>query len=343
MTKPLSVNSFLYVLVTYCFIAPAISACASVHHTNNTINTFIANDQSVFNGAQKGYVNVGKGNVTFIHRDLVTKGNLPILMSRVYDSSLGNSSDFGLGWQLSLNESIVPSKGGALSYRDGCATVHRLNPAIVGFSVDPFENGDIRSVTLNARGVLQLSYLNGKQKQFKKFGNQYLLVSVLDQYSNRIQLSYNNKQLSKVTGNHGQSIDIKRDQKGRITLITDNNNRFVTYHYSQQGLLDTVDDLTGFSWHYQYHGNGLLHKVVDPTGQRAAMFRFDKNNRASTVKIGNNKHSYRYQGETTLVKDTKGKTTTFVQNANGITTTVTNTKGFVSRIVLNEESLTHRH
>jgi hypothetical protein len=157
-------------------------------------------------------VNVGKGNVTFIHRDLVTKGNLPIVMSRVYDSSLGNRSDFGLGWQLSLNESIVPSKGGALSYRDGCATVHRLSPDMVGFSVDPFENGDIRSVTLNARGVLQLGYLDGKQKQFKKFGNQYLLVSVLDQHSNRIELSYNNNQLSKVSGNHGQSIHIKRDQ-----------------------------------------------------------------------------------------------------------------------------------
>ncbi|MCJ8273095.1 MAG: DUF6531 domain-containing protein [Psychrosphaera sp.] len=336
MTKPLSVKSLLSVLVTCCFFAPVFSACASFNHSNNTINTFITNEQSVFNGTQKGYVNVGKGNVTFIHQDLVTEGNFPILMSRVYDSSLGNNSDFGLGWQLSLNESIVPSKEGALLYHDGCATVHRLNPANVGFSVDPAENGDIRSVTLNAHGVLQLGYLDGKQKQFKMFGKQYLLISVLDQYSNRIELSYNNNRLSKVSGNHGQSIDIKRDDKGRISLVTDNNNRFVTYHYSQQGLLDTVDDLTGFSWHYQYHGNGLLHKVVDPTGHLAAMFRFNKDNRASTVKIGNHKHSYRYQGVTTLVKDAKGKTTTFVQSTNGITTTVTNTKGFVSRIVLNK-------
>ncbi|NQZ09031.1 MAG: hypothetical protein HRT35_17890 [Algicola sp.] len=336
MTKPLSVKSLLCVLVTCCFFASVFSAYASFNHSNNTIDTFITNEQSVFNGTQKGYVNVGKGNVTFIHRDLVTGGNFPILMSRVYDSSLGNSSDFGLGWQLSLSESIVPSKKGALEYRDGCATVHRLKPANVGFSVDPFENGDISSVTLNAHGVMQLDYLDGKQKQFKKFGDKYLLVSVLDQYSNHIELSYDNHRLSKVSGNHGQSIHIKRDQKGRITLVTDNNNRSVTYHYSQQGLLDTVDDLGGFSWHYQYHGNGLLHKVVDPSGQRAAMFRFNKDNRASTVKIGNLKHSYRYQGETTLVKDAKGKTTTFIQNANGITTTVTHTKGFVSRIVLNK-------
>jgi uncharacterized protein RhaS with RHS repeats len=44
-----------------------------------------------------------------------------------------------------------------------------------------------------------------------------------------------------------------------------------------------------------------------------------------------------------LVKDAKGKTTTFIQNASGITTTVTNTQGFVSRIVLNEEPMSQRH
>jgi hypothetical protein len=40
---------------------------------------------------QVGYVNVGRGNLTFVRRDLVTVGRIPLVLARVYDSSLGRS------------------------------------------------------------------------------------------------------------------------------------------------------------------------------------------------------------------------------------------------------------
>lgn len=38
------------------------------------VNTFFVNEQSISNGVQKGFVNVGTGNLTFIRHDLVTVG-----------------------------------------------------------------------------------------------------------------------------------------------------------------------------------------------------------------------------------------------------------------------------
>lgn len=70
------------------------------------LKMYFANEQSIFYGAQVGYVNAGRGNLTFVRRDLVTVGRLPLVAARVYDSSLNTGDDFGKGWHLSAAETI---------------------------------------------------------------------------------------------------------------------------------------------------------------------------------------------------------------------------------------------
>lgn len=86
------------------------------------LNTFFPNEQSVFYGVPIRYVNSSRGNLTFVRRDMVTVGRIPIVLARVYDSSLQSGSDFGPGWRLSLAETIARSSDGTLSYVDDSAS-----------------------------------------------------------------------------------------------------------------------------------------------------------------------------------------------------------------------------
>lgn len=231
------------------------------------VNTFFPNaEQSIFYGQQVGHVNTSSGNTTFVRRDLGKTGRLPILIARVYDSSLVGGDDFGAGWQLSIAETINITGAGTLKYRDDTATVKTFIPATVGYKINPAQNSDIKSVMFNTQGLLQIDYLTGWAKQFKKLGDKYRLVSIGDNNKNRLDLFYVDNQLSRIVGENNRFVDIKRNDIGRIASVKDDNGRTVVYDYSQKGLLDSVEDLGGNVWQYNYHGNGLLHKVTDPEG-----------------------------------------------------------------------------
>ncbi len=57
-------------------------------------NPLFYNEQSPKQGQRMGHVNVDEGNTTFVLRDLVVVNRLPLLFSRVYDSSVSEHGDF---------------------------------------------------------------------------------------------------------------------------------------------------------------------------------------------------------------------------------------------------------
>lgn len=84
------------------------------------MTTLFENRQSPFNGVQENFVNTSAGNLTFLVRDLVRVGGMPIVTGRVYDSALNGGDaarDFGPGWKLAVRESLS-ERGGGLVYRD---------------------------------------------------------------------------------------------------------------------------------------------------------------------------------------------------------------------------------
>ncbi len=85
--------------------------------TRRRLTTIFANEQSPFYGVQMNFVNVGKGNFTFLQRDLVRVDRMPIVFGRVYDSSNNTNPDFGSGWKLAVTEEIV-QQGDIFTYTD---------------------------------------------------------------------------------------------------------------------------------------------------------------------------------------------------------------------------------
>src|SRR5215470_14371158 len=111
----------IVLLFASCFTALSIAAAqesqltsafhdyveeASEFSSRARANVYFSNPQSLFNGVQVNFVNVGTGNLTFLRRDIVASGRIPIVVARVYDSSSLGSIDFGPGWRLSAAESI---------------------------------------------------------------------------------------------------------------------------------------------------------------------------------------------------------------------------------------------
>lgn len=88
-------------------------------------NVYFPNVQSIFNGVQVSFVNVGTGNLTFTRRDVVASGRIPIVVARVYDSAGSGSPDFGPGWRLSAGETI--------SVADNKARLITENGSTIGF------------------------------------------------------------------------------------------------------------------------------------------------------------------------------------------------------------------
>ena len=97
--------------------------------TRRRVTTLFENRQSAFHGVQENFVNTSAGNLTFLVRDPVRVGGMPIVMGRVYDSDLGADGDvardFGPGWKLAVRESLA-TRGTRLIYTD--ARTPRIPP-----------------------------------------------------------------------------------------------------------------------------------------------------------------------------------------------------------------------
>ncbi|MCJ8273108.1 MAG: DUF6531 domain-containing protein, partial [Psychrosphaera sp.] len=305
------------------------------------INRFFKNEQTIKYGLPMGYVNTGKGNVSFVLRDLVATTHLPIIIARVYDSSLSKGGDFGQGWQLSLAETIIPQQDGSLLYVDDSASRWHIVTSQTGYTLAKGEVSDITKIDFLTGQELQISYQSGWTKIFSLIGNRYRLTHIDDAFGNRIALAYTttHHRLIKITGQNGRFVDISRDEQGRIIAATDDLKRQVSYHYNEKNHLASVSDLGQNQWHYRYNGQGLLKKVRDPEGQIAASFTYGANHKTTKANVRGAKHRYHYGNHNqTTVTDQNNNATTLVQNKDGITTQVTNAQGVVSTIELNSNN-----
>ena len=107
-------------------LAPHLSLLNELSPQRRT-QRFFVNEQIPLYGVQEGYVNVGRGNLTFLNRDLVTVGRIPIVAGRVYDSSASDIGHFGPGWRFSLSETVVREKDDSFIYTDESGSPHGLH------------------------------------------------------------------------------------------------------------------------------------------------------------------------------------------------------------------------
>jgi YD repeat-containing protein len=297
------------------------------------VNTLFTNEQSPLYGVPIRYVNSSRGNLSFVRRDLVSVGRLPIVLARVYDSSIHTRSDFGIGWRLAAAETITQEAGGELIYIDDSGSIIALVRVRGGYALRNPIPTDISSIRAEGGG-LRISLRSGWSKQFSRLRERFVLTAVRDPHGNALAFIYQGDQLSRVQGQGGRFIEILRNQFGRIVRAVDDQGRQVVYTYDRQGRLNAVTDLAGNLWRYGYDKAGLLERIVDPKNAEVVLVAYDARDRARSVRILGARYLYAYEGRETVIEDEAKRITRVAHSRDGIATSITNANGLVSRITL---------
>ncbi len=298
-------------------------------------NVYFANPQSIFRGVQTSFVNVGTGNLTFLRRDLVAAGRIPLVFARVYDSSGKGSADFGPGWILSAAESIKVADGKAHLFTENGSTIDFVKIGETTFGLEREYPSDYLELRLVDATTLEAKLRTGFSKQFQLLGDAFRLVKVTDRNGNEVKLSYSNGLLNKIE-NANHSITVIRNAKGRILSAQDDQSRKVQFAYDAQGRLIEVDDLGGNAWTYSYNADDKLKAAKDPLQRLNFGAFFDDNARVRRLQLPSGIIQFNYDDATrsATVLDRKALVTHFFQNDDGITTRVVNPLGEETAIVL---------
>lgn len=204
------------------------------------------NPQSVFDGVQESFVNTSTGALTFLVRDLVRVGGLPIVMGRVYDSTLPEGFNFGPGWKLTVVEE-VRREGSRLLFKDASNVVHALD--VDGESVTPASpatapvaSGSMRT-SGGAAGIVVLESADGMIRRFKQDGDVWRLVHVRHARG-WVRLVWRRGVLTEVISDRGWMRIVRRDD-GRVMSIQDDLGRIVVYSYDANDRLSGATDRAG--------------------------------------------------------------------------------------------------
>src|SRR5215471_7822458 len=257
---------------------------ASEFSSRARANVYFSNPQSLFNGVQVNFVNVGTGNLTFLRRDIVASGRIPIVVARVYDSSSLGSIDFGPGWRLSAAESIRLLDGKARLLSENGSPIDFVDASNNTFRLEKDYPSDYSALVKTAPDTFQASLRTGFTKEFKLIGDEFHLVSVTDRNANSVRLSYTNGLIAKIE-NLNHFVSFSRNKAGRVSVASDDQGRQVRYSYDKRGRLTEADDLGGHPWMYNYVADAKLKSALDPLQRVNFAVLFDDKNRVQRLQL----------------------------------------------------------
>lgn len=301
------------------------------------VNTLFQNEQSVFYGLQFRFVNSSRGNLTFVRRDLVSIGRVPIVVGRVYDSMNRTDAGFGPGWRLSLMESVSESSDNSFRYVDDSGSeifLERRGSSLALLNPGPT---NLASATISDSS-LEIVTSAGWSKSFRRINDRYLLESIRDGYGNELTLHYAGDKLARVLASNGRFVAIEWNTSGQISHVIDDQGRKVAYQYDDQGLLRVVIDIGGNEWRCNYDEHGRLRRALDPQGVPILEVQSDERHRATAVRLLGSEYRYRYENARTIIQDEAGRTAFALYNQFGITTSLTSATGFTSEIRFDEQN-----
>lgn len=160
------------------------------------VNSIFPNEQSSLHGVPIRYVNSSRGNLTFVRRDLVSVGHLPVVLARIYDSSMRDAKDFGVGWRLAAAETITRQSGGEIIYVDDSGSEIVLMRRGGGYVLRDPTPTDIASIRAEG-GNVRISLRSGWSKEFSRLRDSFVLTVVRDAHGNAISYTYLGGQLSR--------------------------------------------------------------------------------------------------------------------------------------------------
>lgn len=290
------------------------------------VNVLFPNSQTLFDGLQAGFVNVGTGNLTFLRRDLVTRANGPLVFGRVYDSRPDEHGDFGPGWRLSLAEELHLGKDG-IAYVDASGARRLFTPGTDGYRPvrpTPRHAGTRISVGQNEATMREA---DGTKRTFTPGagGGPWRLAS-LEDGERQLTFGYRNGKLDTVHRGARRMFRIQRDAAGRVAAVADNHGRTVRYSYTGEGQLKDVYDVAGNLWWHEYDTNGRLTAAIGANGQPYLEVRYDGDGRVLLSRTGR-EYAFAYEKDRTIVTEGAGQRHVFERNAEGTTVAFSSTTG----------------
>ena len=301
-------------------------------------NVYFPNAQSIFQGVQVNFVNVGAGNLTFSRRDMVASGRIPLVLARVYDSASAGSTDFGPGWILSAAETVTVSDHIARLSSENGSVIEFVEKSPNKFLLKRDHPSDYLQLLQSAPDVVQAHLRSGVVKEYRQIGSLYRLATVTDRDGNQIRLTYSSGTISRLeNGNH--FLRFTRNEKGRIIAAQDDQGRNIQYLYDEKDVLVAVDDLGANRWRYTYSSDGRLKRAIDPLQRANFSVEYEGAGRVRRLRLPSGVIHYSYDNAThlTTVRDRKELISRYFQNDEGITTRVVNALGEETSIVLDAD------
>lgn len=282
------------------------------------VNVYFKNEQSIFHGAQLNYVNTGRGNLTFVRRDLVTSGRMPLMVARVHDSSNYGNQEFGPGWKLSAAETIEVRGDLAHLHSETSATITFRRAGSSYVLVQDYPS-DYAGLTVAGNGGLFARLRTGLTKEFTRLNGTYRLTRVTDRNGSEARLVYEGDRLRRIATS-AHAIEFAWGTNGRIVEARDEIGRSVRYQYDEKGMLTSVVDIGGNTWTYQHTGKRQLHKADDPQGRENLKVWYGSDGRVRAMDMPSGRVSYEYDDgkRSTTVTSRKNLVSRFFHNQEGI-------------------------
>ena len=293
------------------------------------------NPQSAFAGVQENFVNTSTGALTFLNRDLVRVGGMPIVMGRVYDSTLNGGGDFGPGWKLTVVEDIRRS-GEQLIYRAATNATYLLDisgetVSAASPAVAPVVSGTMR-VSDGGASTVTLRSTDGRKSVFEQDGDVWRLVHVRQQRG-WARLTWSDGRLTEVTSDRG-AVQLSRTKDGRISAIEDDLGRVVRYSYDSARRLSGVVDLGGGSWRVTYGSDGLS-TITDPRGKAVFSVTW-ADGRVRRVRALHETVDFVYGYRKTMAINLLGWSTVYRHDRSGITTSITDRGSRTTKVAFDD-------
>ena len=305
------------------------------------VHVLFPNPQTLFDGLQAGFVNVGAGNLTFVRRDLVTRANGPLVFGRVYDSRLAEDGDFGPGWRLSLSEELHIGEA-SVAYVDGSGSRRLFVPGGDGYRPErPTPRHAATRIVLGSEEAT-MWHADGAKRTFKPVasGGPWRITRI-ETGERKLDFRYRSGKLNAVFHGGRWMFLLRRDAAGRIAAVSDNHGRTVRYAYAGEDRLKDVHDVAGNLWRHEYDAEGRLTAAIGANDQPYLEARYDGSGRVLESRTGR-AYAFDYEWRRTVVTEGAGQRHVFEQDADGATVAFSSTTGAQWRVLLNADRRVER-
>jgi len=268
------------------------------------------------------YVNTFHGNISFHIRDLVIPGRVPIVISRIYNSSLSPiQGSIGFGWKLNYDEYCLKN-GDRLTLFT--ATGDRVNFTRIRdeYICEKGNNSRYFAPIEISPSEIAIQNFEGWVKSYSEMDGVYRLTRITSPAGNTLECQYKNGLLQQISNDSGGFVNIAYSSD-MIVCISDSLARSVHYFYNEDGLLTEVRDRGDNPWSIHYSGTQLV-EIASPENRPVLKVGYTSKKQVRTLRDedGSN-YFFSYDGIRTVCRTTRGGSVTFSHTPEGLLSAVT--------------------